>query len=263
MPPVGRSTRRHASSRGAAPARSASLRRADATRRFANADSPNSVAAGRTSTATARRPRADAAGVEAHSASVTARPPSEQSCADAAAARPRLGKSSMSARSRARSSAGGSPRTRPWIGFRYSLPPSSPRLSPEQHDRHRRPPGMSGVSDASSVLDQPDHAEDRRRIDRLAVGLVVEADVAAGDRHVERAARVGDALDGLDELPHDLGPLGVAEVQAVGGADRHGRRRTRRCAPPPRPPASRRGADRGSSSGRCRRSTSPARASCP
>ena len=100
-------------------------------------------------------------------------------------------------------------------------------------------------------------------IDRLAVGLVVEADVAAGDRDVERAARLGDALDRLDELPHDLRPLRVAEVQAVGGADRHARRRTRRCAPPRRPRASRRGADRDSSSGRCRRSTSRARAVVP
>ena len=96
-------------------------------------------------------------------------------------------------------------------------------------------------------------------IDGLAVGLVVEADVAAGDRNVERAAGLGDPLDRFDELPHDLGPLRVAEVQAVRGADRHARRRTRRCARPRPPPASRRAADRGSSSARFHRSTSPAR----
>src|SRR5207247_2338938 len=52
-------------------------------------------------------------------------------------------------------------------------------------------------------------------------GFVVEADVAARDWHVERAAGLGDPFDRLDELPHDLGTLGVAEVQAVGRADRH------------------------------------------
>ena len=40
-----------------------------------------------------------------------------------------------------------------------------------------------------------------------AVGLVVEADVAAGDRHVERPAGFADAGDRLRELPHDLGPF--------------------------------------------------------
>ena len=72
------------------------------------------------------------------------------------------------------------------------------------------------------ILEQPDHAQDRRRVDGPALGLVVQADVAAGDRHAERAARVADAPHRLAELPHDLGPLGVAEVQVVGGADRLG-----------------------------------------
>jgi hypothetical protein len=74
---------------------------------------------------------------------------------------------------------------------------------------------------AGGVLQQPDDAEDGRRVDGLAVGFVVEAHVAAGDRHVERTAGLGDALDRLHELPHDLGPFRVAEVQAVGGADRN------------------------------------------
>ena len=47
-------------------------------------------------------------------------------------------------------------------------------------------------------------------------------------------------LDRFDELPHDLGALGIAEIQAVGRSDRHARRRRRRCAPPRPPPASRR-----------------------
>ena len=52
--------------------------------------------------------------------------------------------------------------------------------------------------------------------------LVVEADVAADDRHVERAAGLGEAVDRARELVHDLRALGVPEVQAVGDADRLG-----------------------------------------
>ncbi len=49
--------------------------------------------------------------------------------------------------------------------------------------------------------------------------LVVEAHVAAHDRHAERLARRGDAVDRARERVHHLGPLGVAEVEAVGDAD--------------------------------------------
>src|SRR5690606_30444406 len=49
-----------------------------------------------------------------------------------------------------------------------------------------------------------------------------EADVAAHDREVERAAGLGHAVDGAHDLAHDLGPLGVAEVQVVGDGDRLG-----------------------------------------
>ena len=38
--------------------------------------------------------------------------------------------------------------------------------------------------------------------------------------NVERTAGVADAANRLGELPHDLGPLGIAEVQVVGRADR-------------------------------------------
>ncbi len=48
------------------------------------------------------------------------------------------------------------------------------------------------AEDPGGVLDQADHADDRRRVDAASVGLVVERDVAAGDRHVERAAGLAD-----------------------------------------------------------------------
>ena len=44
---------------------------------------------------------------------------------------------------------------------------------------------------------------------------VVEADVAADDGDLEGQARLGHAVDGLRQLPHHLGVLGVAEVEAV------------------------------------------------
>ena len=46
---------------------------------------------------------------------------------------------------------------------------------------------------ARGVRQLADHADDRRRVDRAAAALVVERDVAADDRHAERAAGVGEA----------------------------------------------------------------------
>ena len=57
-------------------------------------------------------------------------------------------------------------------------------------------------------------------IDGAGGTLVVEGDVAAGDRRAERAAGVGDAAAGLAELEEHLGLLRVAEVEAVGDAER-------------------------------------------
>src|SRR5215475_2760325 len=66
-----------------------------------------------------------------HSASVTARPPSEQSCADRIRrAFASSTSSACNARSALRSSAGGKPRTIRCATLRYSLPPNSPRASP-------------------------------------------------------------------------------------------------------------------------------------
>ena len=68
--------------------------------------------------------------------------------------------------------------------------------------------------------EEADGADRRRRQDRPAVGLVVEADVARDDRHVERRAGRADAADAADELAHDLRLLGVAEVEVVGRRER-------------------------------------------
>ena len=70
------------------------------------------------------------------------------------------------------------------------------------------------------IVEQSDDAEHRGRKNRAALGFVVKADVAAGDRHLQGPARVADAADGLADLPHDLRALGIAEVEVVGRANR-------------------------------------------
>jgi hypothetical protein len=71
-------------------------------------------------------------------------------------------------------------------------------------------------------VDQADAADRGRRQDGLAVGLVVERDVARDDGEIERRAGLADALHRANELPHDLGRFGIAEVQVVGDGERIG-----------------------------------------
>ena len=94
-----------------------------------------------------------------------------------------------------------------------------PARRSEQH--HHRPRLAERAADhPPGVLYYAHHAEHRGRQDRPAVRLVVEADVAAGDRDLQRPARIADPRHRAGELPHDLRPLRISEVQAVGGADR-------------------------------------------
>ena len=51
--------------------------------------------------------------------------------------------------------------------------------------------------DVFRFFDEADHGDRRRRIDRAGRALVVEADIAAGDRRVESAAGLRQAADGL------------------------------------------------------------------
>ena len=64
------------------------------------------------------------------------------------------------------------------------------------------------------------HPDGRRREDRDAVRLVVERDVPGDDGRLERAAREREAPHRRGELAEDLGPLGVAEVEAVRDRER-------------------------------------------
>src|SRR6266404_5763062 len=66
------------------------------------------------------------------------------------------------------------------------------------------------------------HPYNRRGIDAFAQRLVVEADIAAGDWSLQGFTGLGQAIDDLRELPHDLRLFRVAEVEAIGGSHRNG-----------------------------------------
>src|SRR5207249_518037 len=89
----------------------------------------------------------------------------------------------------------------------------------EQHDRV--PLGLPPRRQVRlDVVEQSHHGDHGRRRNAATVGLVVEADVAAHHGRVERQTRVANARDALLELPHDVGPLGVAVVETVAHGER-------------------------------------------
>ncbi len=101
------------------------------------------------------------------------------------------------------------------------------RLVLRARERHFRCEGREheiaiapSLRHAPDVLDETDRADDRRRVDRPSVRLVVERDVPGHDRSADRLARSRDAVDRRCELPRDLGLLGIPEVEAVREADR-------------------------------------------
>ena len=160
-----------------------------------------------------------------HSASAIASPPSATSCAERSAPeRTPWRTAACSARSSPRSACGSSPA----IGSPRSLASSEPAAAGAQ------PAAISAIASPSAGEAEParagrvgqlaDHADDRRRVDRAAAALVVERDVAAHDRHAERAAGVAEPGHRAGELPGDVRLLGVAEVQAVGQPERLGAR---------------------------------------
>ena len=115
-----------------------------------------------------------------------------------------------------------------------AAPPTNPRSPPSRPSRPARrrvaprititsPGGAKWLGTRRSTsLQQADHPDRRGGVDRAGRALVVEGDVAAGDRGAERAAGVADAAARLPELEEDLGLLRIAEVEAVGDAERPG-----------------------------------------
>src|SRR5919198_720734 len=73
----------------------------------------------------------------------------------------------------------------------------------------------AGAECEGGVVEHADDADDRGRVDRPAMVLVVERDVARDDREAERLARERHALDRLGQLVADLRRLRVPEVEAV------------------------------------------------
>ena len=154
------------------------------------------------------------------------------------------------------------PPSSPCTTAAHSDPPSSGRTSPSTT---MSSPGVQrGARRAiAQLVDQPEHADDRRRVDVGAARRVVEADVAADDRDAERLARFAHPVDDLGELPHHFGVLGIPEVEAVHERERP-RARARDVArrfehhQPARPCA-----DRGGRSAPCRRSRARAPCRCP
>ena len=107
----------------------------------------------------------------------------------------------------------GPPRNRAW----YSEP--SRRSSGEPGDVHEVA-FAPGRRDGTHVLHRAHTADDRRRVDRAPVRLVVEGDVAGDDGDAEGLARLRHSLDRLGELPGDLRLLRVPEVEAVRDRER-------------------------------------------
>src|SRR5207253_8055333 len=66
-------------------------------------------------------------------------------------------------------------------------------------------------------LNYAQDANDRRGINRLAQGLIVEANVAAGDGRAQLPAGGGETLNDFAKLPHYLGFFRAAEIEAVSG----------------------------------------------
>ena len=147
--------------------------------------------------------------------SATASPPSLTSCTPATSrARTSSATSACSRTAASRSATGGAPPSRPCTTAAHSDPPSSARVSPSttiDSPASSRDAGRRGAQ----VVDQAEHADDRRRVDVGAARRVVEGDVAADHRDPERFARLAHPVDHLGELPHHLGVLRVAEVEAV------------------------------------------------
>ena len=154
----------------------------------------------------------------AASTTAWARPPSDRSCAAVISAVARAGERGCpraAARGRGRPSAArhrgdrGStcdqiePSNSSWVS------PSRISVSPGSRPR---PVGMRRCT--SSITP----STPTTGVGRIGVraGLVVEADVAAGDRDAEGGAAVREAAHGLLELPHHARILGRTEVQAVG-----------------------------------------------
>ena len=68
----------------------------------------------------------------------------------------------------------------------------------------------------SDIIDHAKNTDHRGGVNRDIAGLVIERDVAAGNRNAKLQAAIGQSSGRLLELPHDLGVLWATKVEAVG-----------------------------------------------
>ena len=143
---------------------------------------------------------------------------------------------------------GGDPQSSPSTTFANSEDPNSCKAE----SRPALPVGdkQQNISDVPEVrphslrhiINNPDDPNHRGRIDPLTPGLVVERNIPAGNRRSQRYTSLGDAIDRLRKLRHNLRLFGIAEVQTVRSRHPESLRYKRPFAPPrPRhasPPAS-------------------------
>src|SRR5260221_9854 len=97
------------------------------------------------------------------------------------------------------------PRLRMAIPSFIVTPPRAP------HQDRRAPRLLEVHAHRRARRHQAHDSHHRRRPDAFAQRFVIQADVATRDRRLEELARVGDALDRLHQLRHDLRTLGIAE----------------------------------------------------
>ena len=69
------------------------------------------------------------------------------------------------------------------------------------------------------IFEDADYTQHRRWINPLAQSFVIKADIAPRDWDFELLAGFGDPIDRLRKLPHDVGLLRIAKIQAVGPAN--------------------------------------------
>ena len=77
-----------------------------------------------------------------------------------------------------------------------------------------------GAGVLRAVFHETDHRDRRGGKDPLPLRLVVERHVARHDRRPQSRASIGDSEASLFELPQDLRPLRIAEVEAVAHRER-------------------------------------------
>ena len=154
------------------------------------------------------------------SASATASPPSDRSCA-AVMRRSAIREATNAPlrRSPSRSTGGGAPSSRPATTLSQAERPSQSGRPADEDDvvplsleggRHR----------LRYVRDEPDAADRRGWRNARAHRLVIERHIARHDREIERSGGLADPVDSADELPHRVRLLRIAEIEIVGQRQR-------------------------------------------